>query len=163
MPQDLNNPLDVTATIIVSGLKQPITLLGAEIVRDFNNAVNAFLKSTAKPVGRKGNEDYYNNYFMIDEFCVTFLDWVRIHDCGNPLCQAKDMRDSLIDFLSDKCIEQTVMVVRGITNGTEYPIYQLVTDLLHQDVPMDRALLIAQKHFGVILYENKRDIFTNYN
>lgn len=142
------------AMLIVSGHKEPIFLSGVGLVHDVKYAIHSYMKSTTKPVCKKDGMVWYNNYFEIDEFCITFLDWIRVHECSDPGCVGREMRNTLVDHLSDKCIEQTVMFIDGQITEHTYKAYQMIVNLLHLGTTMSTAKLVAQRECGIILFDN---------
>jgi hypothetical protein len=150
-------------TLVISGMKQGILVAGTHVVTDFKKAINSFLKSTTKPVISENGMDWYDNHFFIDEFCITFLEWVRYHDCLDANCRAREIRNSLVDYISDKCIEQTMMVVDGLLTNQEYLIHQKIVDLIHIGYTPDKAKLLVQAEMHTMLFDNKDQFFSSLN
>ena len=153
----------VFATLIISGWSAPIGICGNHAIADMKNAIRQFQLATTKPAYKKGEIIYYNNWFFIDEFCVTFLDWVRIHECSNPNCMEKAGRDALIDTLCDKCIEQTCMYIDGLLTRTEYSVYRMLVNLLHRGVSITDAKHITQGTLNVQISDNTDQFTSQFN
>lgn len=151
-------------TIVISGTKEPIVVSGVESIVNIKKTIHSYLKSIGtKPKYIKENVPYFDSFLFVDEFCVTFLDWIKQHDCGCPECDLKQKLEAFTNDLIEKTLNKTVYFIDGRISPSDYKLYQTICDLLHLGMTIESATTAAARICNMVVISNSDEFTSKLN
>lgn len=154
---------DPRITLVISGNKEPYNIFGGILCNDVWQAFRSLSKVTNEML--VPSEGLYPNWISVDEFAVTFFDWIRVQQVALRAGMVRDkvVRNCIADFLSKDCYGKTIMYIdKGVTEE-QYTMYQMMVNIMHLGISYWDAKNMTQKKMGLTIHTNIDDHLSKQN